>query len=174
MKARNRLALRRFSILVKMVLRVVAVGRGEDIAADARKLGAHRYIDANRENAADALNGMGGAKAIFTTTGNSAAIAALMPALAPEGRLVVLGVGKDPLPVSTGYLVGAQRGIIGSITGSPFENEKTLDFSVLTGVRPMIETMPLERAAEAVQKMRSGDVKFRIVLTMGDQPNAHQ
>ena len=86
----------------------------------------------------------------------------------------MLGVGKDPLPVSTGYLVGAERGVIGSITGSPFENEKTLDFSVLTGVRPMIETMLLERAQEAVQKMRSGDAKFRIVLMMGDQTNAHQ
>lgn len=153
---------------------MVAVGRDADIAADARKLGAHRYLDANRQNAADALNGMGGAKAILATTGNSAAIAAPMPALAPEGRLVVLSVGKDPLPVSTGYLVGAERGIIGSITGSPFENEKTLDFSVPTGARPMIETMPLERAAEAVQKMRSGHAKFRIVLTMGDQSNAHQ
>ncbi|MDX8535486.1 zinc-binding dehydrogenase [Mesorhizobium sp. VK25A] len=101
----------------------MAVGRGEDIAADARNLGAHCYTDANEENAANALNGMGGAKAILTTIGNSAAIAALMPALAPAGRLVVLGVSKDPLPVSTGYLVGAQRGIIGSITGSPFENE---------------------------------------------------
>ncbi|CDX57690.1 Alcohol dehydrogenase [Mesorhizobium plurifarium] len=158
----------------KMGFRVVAVGRGEDIAADATRLGAHRYIDTNKENAADTLNAMGGAKAILTTTGNPAAVAALMPGLAPEGRLVVLGVGKDPLPVSPGYLVGAERGIIGSITGSPFENEKTLDFSVLTGVRPMIETMPLERASEAVQRMRSGDVKFRIVLTMEDQPNAHQ
>ncbi|MDX8496366.1 zinc-binding dehydrogenase [Mesorhizobium sp. VK22B] len=129
---------------------MVAVGRGENIAADARKLGACRYIDTNKENAADVLNGMGDAKAIFATTGNSAAIAALMHALAPEGRLIVLSVDKDLLPVWTGYLVGAERGIIGSITGSPFENEKTLDFSVLTGVRPMIETMPLERAAEAV------------------------
>ncbi|CDX42778.1 Alcohol dehydrogenase (fragment) [Mesorhizobium sp. SOD10] len=153
---------------------MVAVGRGEDIAADARKLDAHRYIDTNKENAADALNGMGGVKAILATAGNSAAIPAPMHALAPEGRLIVLSVGKDPLPVSTGYLVGAERGIIGSITGLPFENEKTLDFSVLTGVRPMIETMPLERAAEAVQKMRSGDAKFRIVLTMGDQSNAYQ
>ncbi|MET3596911.1 D-arabinose 1-dehydrogenase-like Zn-dependent alcohol dehydrogenase [Mesorhizobium shonense] len=70
--------------------------------------------------------------------------------------------------------MGAERGIIGSITGSPLEKEKTLDFSVLTGVRSMIETMPLKRAAEAVQKMRSGDVKFRIVLAIGDQSNAHQ
>ncbi|MBP1885046.1 alcohol dehydrogenase [Sinorhizobium mexicanum] len=158
----------------RMGFRVVAVGRGEDIATDSLNLGAHRYIDMESENAADVLNGLGGAKAILTTTGNPTAVTALMPALQPEGRLIVLGVGKDPLPVSTGYLVGAERGIIGSITGSPYENEKTLDFSVLTGVRPMIETMPLERAQEAVQKMRSGDAKFRTVLTMGDQINAHQ
>ncbi|APG85540.1 alcohol dehydrogenase [Sinorhizobium americanum CCGM7] len=158
----------------RMGFRVVAVGRGEDIAADATKLGAHCYIDTDKESAADVLNAIGGAKAILTTIANPAAVSALMPALAPEGRLIVLGVGKDPLPVSTGYLVGAERGIVGSITGSPFENEKALDFSVLTGVRPMIETMPLERAAEAVQKMRCGDAKFRIVLTMGDQSNAHQ
>ncbi|MCZ4093320.1 alcohol dehydrogenase catalytic domain-containing protein [Sinorhizobium psoraleae] len=158
----------------KMGFRVVAVGRGKDIATDTMKLGAHRYIDTNRENPADVINAMGGAKTILTTTGNPTAVATLMPALAPEGRVIVLGVGKDPLPVSTGYLVGAERGVIGSITGSPFENEKTLDFSVLTGVRPMIETMPLERAQDAVQKMRYGDAKFRIVLTIGDQTNAHQ
>ncbi|WP_026186807.1 alcohol dehydrogenase [Ensifer sp. BR816] len=158
----------------KMGFRVMAIGRGEDIAADAMKLGAHRYVDTNKEDAADVLNAIGGAKAILTTIANPTAVTALMPALAPEGRLVVLGVGKDPLPVSTSYLVGAERGVIGSITGSPFENEKTLDFSALAGVRPMIETMPLERAAEAVHKMSSGDVKFRVVLTMGDQSNAHQ
>lgn len=158
----------------KMGFRVAAVGRGVDIARHAMELGAHLYIDAETENAAEALNTMGGAKAILTTIGNPAAVAALLPALQPEGRLIVLGVGKDPLSVSTGYLVGGERSIVGSITGSPFENEKTLDFSVLTGVRPMIETMPLERAGEAVQKMRSGAVNFRIVLTMGDQTNADQ
>lgn len=158
----------------KMGFRVVAVGRGEDIAEDALKLGAHRYIDTNKESPADAINAMGGAKAILTTTGNPAAVTVLMPALAPEGRLIMLGVGKDPLPVSTGYLVGAERGVIGSITGSPFDNERTLDFSVLTGVRPRIETMPLERAPEAVQKMRSGKAKFRMVLTMGERSNATQ
>ncbi|MDK1389385.1 alcohol dehydrogenase [Sinorhizobium sp. 8-89] len=158
----------------KMGFRVVAVGRGADIAMDAMGLGAHRYIDTEQENAAEILNAMGGAKAILTTTGNPTAVTALMPALQPEGRLIVLGVGKDPLPVSTGYLVGAERGVIGSITGSPFENEKTLDFSVLAGVRPVIEIMPLERAQEAIEKMRSGDAKFRIVLTIGDQTNADQ
>lgn len=157
----------------KMGFRVVAVGRGEDIEADAVKLGAHRYIDTEKENVVDALNAMGGAKAVLTTIGNVGAVSALMPGLAPEGRLVLLGAGKDPLPVSMGHLVGGERSVVGSITGSPYENERTLDFSVLMGVRPIIETVPIDRAVEAYQKMRSGDVKFRMVLTMGGQSNAH-
>ena len=158
----------------RMGFRVIAVGRGQDIAADAIDLGAHRYVDTDREDAAKVLSALGGAKAIVTTIGNPAAVSALMPGLAPEGRLVLLGPGKDSLAVSMGLLVGGERGVIGSITGSPFENERTLDFSVLTGVRPRIETMPLERAGEAYRKMRSGDAKFRMVLVMGDPSDAHR
>lgn len=158
----------------RMGFRVIAVGRGQDIAIDALDLGAHRYIDTKREDATEALKALGGAQAILTTIGNAEAVESLMPGLAPEGRLVLLGIGKDPLAVSSGQMVGGERGVIGSITGSPYENERTLDFSVLTGVRPRVETMPLEQAAEAYQRMRSGDVKFRMVLTMRDKSNAHQ
>ncbi len=157
----------------RMGFRVVAVGRGADIADEALALGAHRYIDTQTGNAAEILSAMGGAQAILTMIADTTAIASLMPGLAPEGRLVLLGGGRDPLSVSMGQMVGGERGILGSITGSPYENERTLDFSVLTGVRPMIETMPLERAMEAYQKMRSGDVKFRMVLTIGEK-HAHQ
>ncbi|RQP04656.1 MAG: alcohol dehydrogenase [Paracoccus sp. BP8] len=158
----------------RMGLRVVAVGRGADIAAEALSLGAHRYIDTNTENAAKVLAEMGGAQAILTMISDVAAISALLPGLAPEGRLVLLGAGKDPLPVPMGHLVGGERSVIGSITGSPYENERVLDFSVLTGARPMIETMPLERAMEAYRKMRSGDVKFRMVLTMKEHAHVDQ
>jgi len=82
------------------------------------------------------------------------AVAALMAALAPQGRLVLLGVGRDPLPLSAGHLVRGERNVLGSMTGTAFESERTLDFSVLAGVRPRIETMPLEGAAEAVAGMR--------------------
>jgi alcohol dehydrogenase len=157
----------------RMGFRVVAVGRGEDIATDALELGAHVYIDNNRENAGERLKGMGGAKAIITTIGNAEAVSSLMAGLAPQGCLVLLGAGKDPLPVSAGYLVGGERSVLGSITGSPYENERTLDFSVLTGVRPLIETMPLEKAAEAYERMKSGDVKFRMVLTVKETNHAH-
>ncbi|AFT90197.1 alcohol dehydrogenase [Paraburkholderia phenoliruptrix] len=151
----------------RMGFKVVAAGRGTDIADDALALGAHVYIDTNQEDAAARLQAMGGAKAIVTTIGNTAVVSALLRGLAPQGRLIVLGVGKDPLPISTGQLVVGERSIAGSITGSPYENEKALDFSVLTGVRPMIETMPLENAFIAYQRMKRGDVKFRMVLTMG-------
>lgn len=153
----------------RMGFKVVAVGRGSDIAEDALSLGAHVYIDTNEEDAAQKLKSMGGAQAIVTTIGHAEAVSALLAGLAPQGRLVLLGAGKDPLPVSAGHMVVGERSILGSITGSPYENEKTLDFSLLTGVRPVIEVMPLEKANEAYQRMKSGDIKFRMVLTVGDR-----
>jgi alcohol dehydrogenase len=150
----------------RMGFRVVAIGRGADIEADVLELGAHRYVDTQAEDAAKTLIGMGSAKVIIATVGTGDAVSPLIPGLAPEGRLILLGTGKDPLVVSAGMLVGAERSILGSITGSPYENERTLDFSVLADVRPWIETLPLEQAAEAYRRMRSGDAKFRVVLTM--------
>ncbi|ONG59138.1 alcohol dehydrogenase [Pseudoroseomonas deserti] len=158
----------------RMGFRVAAVGRGQDIAEDALRLGAHLYIDTRQEDAAARLKSLGGAKAILTTIGNAEAVSSLMAGLAPRGRLVLLGAGKDPLPVSAGHLVVGERGVLGSMTGTPYENERTLDFSVLTGVRPQIETMPLERAFDAYRRMKSGDVTFRMVLTMGSASDASQ
>jgi len=150
----------------RMGFKVAAVGRGDDIAQDALGLGAHVYINASKENATNELHALGGAKALISTVGDMETVSSLLAGLAPHGRLVMLGVGKAPLPVSTGHFIGDELSLLGSLTGTPYENEKTLGFSVLTGVRPRIETMPLERAFEAYQKMKSGDVKFRMVLTM--------
>jgi alcohol dehydrogenase len=150
----------------RMGFKVVAVGRGSDIAQDALALGAHVYIDTDEEEAAQKLKSMGGAQAIVTTIGHAEAVSALLAGLAPQGRLVLLGAGKDPLPVSAGHMVVGERSILGSITGTPYENEKTLDFSLLTGVRPVIEVIPLEKANEAYRRMKSGDVKFRMVLAV--------
>ncbi|CAO3456297.1 Alcohol dehydrogenase (EC 1.1.1.1) [Azospirillum argentinense] len=151
----------------RMGFRVIAIGRGANIAADALDLGAHRYVDTEREDAAAVLTALGGAKALLSTIGDTGVVASVMPGLAPEGRLVLLGIGKDPLAVATAPLVSGERSVVGSITGSPYDSERTLDFSVLTGARPRIETLPLERANEAVHRMLSGAVTFRMVLTMG-------
>ena len=148
----------------RMGFKVVAIGRGQHRADTALALGAYIYLDINQDNPADKLVKLGGAKAILTTIDNPPVTASLLPGLAPEGRLVLLGIGQDPLLVNTGHLVVGERSIVGSITGSPFDNEKALKFCVLTGIRPRIETLPLEKANEAYQRMKSGDVKFRMVL----------
>lgn len=150
----------------KMGFKVVAVGRGSDIAETASALGAHIYIDSRSEDAAARLQAMGGADVIVSTITDSGAVSSLFSALTPHGRLIVVGVGKDPLSVLPGQLVRGERSVQGTITGSPYENEKTLDFSVLADIRPMVETMPLEKAVEAYQKMATGEAKFRMVLTM--------
>lgn len=151
----------------KMGYKVVAVGRGDDIAEKVRALGAHRYIDTNIEDPVKVLQGMGGAQLVLTTITDSGAASKLVAALSPQGKFLVVGVGKDPLTVSPGLMVSGERVIQGSITGTPYDSERTLDFSVLADVRPLVETMPLERAADAYQRMASGQAKFRMVLTMG-------
>ncbi|KJV25195.1 alcohol dehydrogenase [Aquitalea magnusonii] len=150
----------------RMGLKVVAIGRGADITDDVQALGAHVYIDTHAEDPVAVLQKMGGAQVILTTITDSATASSLMPALAPQGRLLVVGVGMEPLSIMPRMLVGGERMVQGTITGTPFESEKTLDFSVLADVRPLIETMPLEKADEAYQRMLSGQVKFRMVLTM--------
>lgn len=151
----------------KMGFRVVAIGRGSDIEFEAGQLGAHHYIDAATEDAAARLIDLGGVAALVATIGDGKVISPLVASLAPGGRLVLLGAGGDPVCVPAGQLVATERSMVGSITGSPFDNEKTLAFSVLADVRPRIETVPLERAVEGFQRMRTGEAKFRMVLTMG-------
>lgn len=150
----------------RMGFRTIALGRGGDIEQETLALGAHIYIDITTQDAVSKLKNLGGARAILTTISDSDTVSSIMKALEPQGCLVLLGAGKDALPVSSGHLVVGERSILGSITGSPYENEKTLNFSVLSGVRPMIEVMPFENANEAYQKMKSGNAKFRMVLAM--------
>jgi alcohol dehydrogenase len=150
----------------KMGFRLVAIGRGTDIAAEARTLGAHHYIDNRAEDAVERLKAMGGAQVILSTIDSATAASDLLSALAPTGKLIVINPGNEPWPVSGALLVGGERSVRGTLTGSPFENEKTLDFSVLADIRPYVETLPLEAAAEAYARMRTGNVKFRMVLTM--------
>lgn len=150
----------------RMGFNVVAIGRGRDVGDDARQLGANAYVDTHQEDAVGALRTMGGAKAIIATITDAKAVSAIMPGLAPGGRLVVLGVAREPLTIQAGGLVGGEQSLLGSMTGTPYENERTLAFSVLTNARPWVETRPLEQAAEALEKVRSGDARFGMVLTM--------
>lgn len=152
----------------KMGFKVVAVGRGSDIADNVLRLGAHLYIDNQREDALDILKKLGGAQAVITTIENAEVVSAMLGALSPEGKLIILNPARELLRLPAGQLVGGQRNILGSLTGTPYEAEQALKFSVLVNAEPVIEMMPLECANEAFQRMKSGDVKFRMVLSMNN------
>src|SRR5271165_2925521 len=150
----------------KFGYKVVAVGRGSDSAALAKKLGASVYIDNKETNPAEALQKMGGAKVILATAPSSKAMSEVFDGLGPNGKLVVVGATFDPIEVTPAQLIIGNKSIQGWASGTPTDAEDTLNFSVLTGVRPMIETYPLEKAAEAFARMMSGNAQFRVVLTM--------
>ena len=150
----------------KFGYKVAAIGRGPGNAALAKKLGAHVYIDSNATDAAQELQNMGGAQVILATAPSSKAMSALIDGLAPNGKLLVVGASLDPIEVTPVQLIFGVRAIQGWAAGTPVDSEDTLRFSELTGVRPMIETYPLEKAAEAYDRMMSGKAQFRVVLTM--------
>lgn len=150
----------------KFGYKVAAIGRGSENAAVAKKLGASVYIDDKATNAAEALQKLGGAQVILATAPSSKAMSQLIDGLGPNGKLMVIGVTFDPLEVTPVQLITGSRAIQGWASGTVADEEDTLRFAELTGVRPMIETYPLERAAEGYARMRSGKAQFRVVLTM--------
>jgi D-arabinose 1-dehydrogenase-like Zn-dependent alcohol dehydrogenase len=151
----------------RMGFRTVAIGRGGDKEALARKLGAHEYVDTSKGSAADALQKLGGANVILATAPDSKSTSPLIDGLAPDGKLLIVGAGAEALTLTPIQLIGWRRTVRGWPSGTGKDSEETLQFSSLTGVRPMIERYPLEKAAEAYQQMISGSARFRVVLTMG-------
>ena len=150
----------------KFGYRVAAIGRGSENATLAKKLGASIYIDTESANAAAELQKLGGAKSIVATAPSSKAMSALVDGLAPNGQLMVVGATTEPIEVTPLQLIFGSHGIQGWAAGPPAETEDALTFAELTGVRPMIETFPLDRAEEAYARMMSGKAQFRVVLTM--------
>jgi D-arabinose 1-dehydrogenase-like Zn-dependent alcohol dehydrogenase len=150
----------------KFGYKVAAIGRGAENAALAKKLGASEYIDSKSTNAAQELQKLGGAQVILATAPSSKAMSELIDGLGPNGKLMVIGVTTDPIEVTPVQLISGSRAIQGWASETPVDSEDTLSFAELTGVRPMIETYPLEKAAEAYARMMSGNAQFRVVLTM--------
>jgi len=150
----------------KFGYKVAAIGRGSESAALAKKLGASVYIDNKVTNPAQELQKLGGAQVILATAPSSKAMSEVIDGLAPNGKLMVVGATMDPIEVTPVQLITGSRAIQGWASGTPTDAEDTLRFAELTGVRPMIETYPLEKAAEAYARMMSGNAQFRVVLTM--------
>jgi len=151
----------------RMGFRTVAIARGIEKEKLARELGASSYINAETEDPAAALQRMGGAKVILATAASSRSMGPLIAGLAPRGRLVVVGASAEPIQVDAVQLLFGARSIEGSLTGTAIDIEDTLAFSVAQNVRPIVEMVPLEHAAEAYARMMRNEARFRIVLTTG-------
>ena len=151
----------------KMGCHTVAIARGTDKEPLARKLGAHHYIDSSTQNVAESLTKLGGAKVILSTVTNSKAMTDALGGLGVDGKMIVVGASPEPVEVSPFLVIGGRRSVQGWPSGTSIDSEDTMGFSALANIRPMIETMPLERASEAYDRMMSGKARFRMVLTTG-------
>ncbi len=150
----------------KFGYRVVAIGRGAENASIAQKLGASVYIDSGTKNAAAELQKLGGAQVILATAPSAKAMSELLAGLGPNGRLLVIGASSEPMPVAPFQIIPNSLSLAGRYAGTAAGEEDTVRFAELSGVRPMIETYPLAKAAEGYARMKSGQAKFRAVLTM--------
>jgi D-arabinose 1-dehydrogenase-like Zn-dependent alcohol dehydrogenase len=152
----------------RMGFNTVAINRGKDKEELARQLGAHSYIDATAQDVGAELQKLGGASVILATAPNAQAISGLVDGLAPSGKLLVPAAPSEPLSINVFSLIMKRSSVAGWYSGTAKDSQDTLEFSVLSGVHPMIEKYPLDKVAEAYEQMHSGRVRFRVVLTTGD------
>jgi len=150
----------------KMGYRTVAIARGTDKAALAKQLGSEIYIDSTTQNVAAELSKLGGARVILATVTDSKSMSDAVGGLGIDGKLLVVGASAQPIEVPPLALIPGRRSIAGWPSGTAADSEETLAFSVLAAIRPLIETYPLARAAEAYERMMSGKARFRVVLSM--------
>lgn len=148
----------------KMGFETIAVARGKEKESLALELGARHYIDSNAQDVAEALQALGGAKVILATVTSGEAMTAALGGLGRDGKLIILGVSEEPVEVNTAQFIMGRLSVQGWPSGTAADSQDALDFSALSGVRPMIEEYPLERAAEAYDRMMSGGARFRVVL----------
>jgi len=146
--------------------RTVAIARGQDKGPLAKQLGAHVYIDSTSQDPAQELRKLGGAHVILSTLTSAKALEWALGGLAPAGKLLVVGAPDGSIAINPFPLLLGRLTVAGWPSGTGMDSEDTLNFSALTGVRPMIETYPLEKAEEAYQRMMSGKARFRVVITL--------
>jgi D-arabinose 1-dehydrogenase-like Zn-dependent alcohol dehydrogenase len=150
----------------KMGFYTVGIARGKDKEPLARKLGAAAYIDSQAQDPAAELQKLGGARAILATATSAEAMSAVQGGLGVNGTMLIIGAVPS-MQVSPLFLLSGCRSVKGWYSGTSIDSQDTLTFSARTGVHSMNETFPLERAAEAYDRMMRGQARFRVVLTIG-------
>jgi len=153
----------------KMGFRTVAIARGKDKEPFVKKLGAWRYIDSESQDPAKELTALGGARVILSTVTSAKAVNATLGGLGVSGKMIVVGAPDEALQVSGVFLLLGRRSVAGWPAGTSLDSQETMSFSEISGVRPMNEVYPLEKAPEAFERMMSGKARFRVVLVTGTE-----
>jgi D-arabinose 1-dehydrogenase-like Zn-dependent alcohol dehydrogenase len=152
----------------QMGFQTIALGRGKDKEPLAKKLGAHHYIDSDVVDPVKELQNLGGARVILATAPSAKAISSVVDGLGVNGNLLIPAAPNDPLTISVMPLIMGRRQVSGWYSGTARDSQDTLEFSAFNGVHPMIEKFPLNRVGEAYERMQTGKVRFRVVLTMSE------
>ncbi len=151
----------------KMGCKTIGIARGQDKGSLARELGAAHYIDSEAGDPAAELKKLGGANVILATVTNADAMKAVLPGLAANGTLMIIGAVPS-LEVPSFQLLSNRQSVKGWYSGTSIDSQDTLSFSVLTGVRSMNEIFPIEQVKQGYERMLSGKARFRVVLTTGN------
>ena len=140
---------------------VTAITTNLSKTEEAKRFGAHQV------ESIDQLSNLAGKfDLIINTVNHSLDWAAVMASLAPLGRLHQLGAVIEPIQVGAFDLIMARRSITGSPTSSPASLLKMVDFCVRHNIRPQVEHLPINRVNEAVERLQTGDVRYRFVLDL--------
>lgn len=149
---------------VKMGMKTVAISTSDSKKELAKELGAHHFINTDKEDPSEALQKLGGAKLILATAPYSDAINAVVNGLGLDGKLLMVAATMDPIEVSPMQLLMGRKSVAGWPSGTAKDSEDTLQFSALTGTAPMIEEYPLKEVEKAYDRMINNKARFRVVL----------
>jgi uncharacterized zinc-type alcohol dehydrogenase-like protein len=130
--------------------------------AEARQLGAHFVHNTKREGSLKSI--ARSLDLILSTINVPLDIPALLETLAPEGRLHVVGAILKPMEIPAFGLIMGQKSVSGSPVGSPSTMDRMLAFSARHSVAPVVEFFPLSKVNDALERLRSGKARYRIVL----------
>lgn len=151
---------------VAMGARVAVIGRSRRGEDQAKELGAELFVATDDTDPATALKAWdGGANLVLNAAPSSAAAAAALGGLAPDGTLVLCGYGSDPLVLPTQPMVLNRLRVMASPSGSPHDLRDTLAFSAAHGILPQVTPITLDQAPAALDAMAAGRSGGRSVIT---------
>jgi uncharacterized zinc-type alcohol dehydrogenase-like protein len=143
--------------------KVYAFSSGPEKEALAKELGAHVYVDTSVKDSYKAVSHQ--IDFLMLTAAGSVAYRDLLTTLKPLGKMIMMGLSMEALPVSSADLImGGALTVVGSAAGSSLDANEMLKFAALHGVRPMVEVSPIANINTTMEKVSKNKVRFRAVV----------